>query len=574
MPTPVLKAMPKAMPKATRKVLLAAAVWAVSFSGLAQTLPTQPTPQASPRPSYPANLFRIAGTIVNAVTGEPVHHATVAILTEADFHTVASVESDVQGHFSFDGLPAAKYQLTASKRGLRTGFFDEHEEFNSAVVTGPDQETADLKFSLTPGGIIRGTVLTDGGDPVENARVMLFVKTRADKPGPQVVAADNATTDDTGAYEFSSLPAGDYLLAVVAEPWYAMHRSSKQMAARAGAPDPAAVLDVVYGITYYGDTTDEAAAAHLPVAGGSRVQADFILHAVPAVKIQVETPRRHGGSIARAELRQMVFGTEVGAESAGFMDAMQTGVTEFAGVAPGHYELTQGDPPRTVSLDATASQQVDPSLGSLSSSVRGQLSNQAGAPLTDEATVLLEPAEGAPRRDPISGVCLHGAFTFPTVPPGEYQLTAQSAGLYLPIAAIATATGATGGPARRGNLVSVGDRPVTLAVTVMEGATRVEGFARRDGKGVAGVMVELVPDDLRLLAGLARRDQSDTDGSFALRDVVPGKYTLVAIEDGWGLDWEQPQVIARYLPGGLPVTVGEGSRKLTSLNAAVPVQPR
>jgi hypothetical protein len=109
---------------------------------------------------------------------------------------------------------------------------------------------------------------------------------------------------------------------------------------------------------------------------------------------------------------------------------------------------------------------------------------------------------------------------------------------------------------------------------VMEGATRVEGFARRDGKGVAGVMVELVPDDLRLLAGLARRDQSDTDGSFALRDVVPGKYTLVAIEDGWGLDWEQPQVIARYLPGGLPVTVGEGSRKLTSLNAAVPVQPR
>jgi hypothetical protein len=560
--------------KSPRKALLCkkwffARVCALSFSFLAQTLPAQPAPQASLRPSYPANLFRIAGTMVNAVTGEPVHHATVAILSEQDSRTIAAVESDAQGHFAFDSLPAAKYQLTASKRGFRTAFFDEHEEFNSAVVTGPGQETGDLTFRFTPGGTIRGTVLTDGGDPVENARVMLFIKSSAGKPGPQIMATDNITTDDTGAYEFSGLPAGDYLLAVIAQPWYAMHRSSRQTAAKAGGPDPAAVLDVVYPVTYYGDTNDESAAARLQVAGGSRQQADFILHAVPAVKIQVETPRKNGGSIARAELRQMVFGTEVGAESAGFMDGMQTGITEFAGVAPGHYELTQGDPPRTVQLDATASQQIDPSQGSPASSVRGQLRNQAGAPLTDQVSVLLEPADGSARHDPIGGICLHGAFTFPTVPPGEYQLTAQSGGRDLPIESITA-----GGPARRGNRVSVGERPATLAVTVLEGATRVEGFARRDGKGIAGVMVVLVPSDLRLIAGFARRDQSDTDGSFALRDVVPGKYTLVAIEDGWGLDWEQPQVLARYLPGGLPVTVGEVSGKLTSLDTPVTVQPR
>ena len=35
------------------------------------------------------------------------------------------------------------------------------------------------------------------------------------------------------------------------------------------------------------------------------------------------------------------------------------------------------------------------------------------------------------------------------------------------------------------------------------------------------------------MAGLIRRDQSDSDGSFALRDVVPGQYTVVAIQDGW-----------------------------------------
>jgi hypothetical protein len=74
--------------------------------------------------------------------------------------------------------------------------------------------------------------------------------------------------------------------------------------------------------------------------------------------------------------------------------------------------------------------------------------------------------------------------------------------------------------------------------------------------------------------GLSRRDQSDSDGSFSLRDVVPGQYTVVAIEDGWELDWAEPQVIARYLPSGIPVTVSDKSGKLVMLSAPVPVQSR
>ena len=33
-------------------------------------------------------------------------------------------------------------------------------------------------------------------------------------------------------------------------------------------------------------------------------------------------------------------------------------------------------------------------------------------------------------------------------------------------------------------------------------------------------------------------------GTFSLQDVAPGSYTLVAIENGWDLDWSQPGVIA------------------------------
>jgi hypothetical protein len=558
------------------RILIRVGLSRVGFSGIFLTLAlllALPTlPQAPPRSASPNSGYRIAGTVVNSASGDPLRHATVAALSEEDSHTVASVESDSNGHFSLDKLPAGKYQLTASKRGYRTAFYDEHDEYSTAIVTGPDQNTGSLTFRLVPGGVVHGVVLSEDGDPVENARVMLFLKSHPGKPGPRIDQADADSTDDTGAYEFNDLAAGEYLLAVVAEPWYALHRSSsrgRQKSVAAGAPDPAAALDVAYPITYFDSTTDEALASRIVITGGSRQEANITLHAVPALHIEVDTPRKPDGSIARAELRQTVFGTVVSAESAGFLDAMQSGNTEFSGVAPGHYELAQGDPPRVVEMDATASIKVDPALGTQTASIHGTLRTPAGTPLTDDCNLSLEPLEGTERQSSLQTACGRGAFTFPTVPPGEWQLSGEAGGRLLPIAAITV-----GGRARRGNLITVQDRPLSLVVTVSQGTTRLQGFARREGKGVAGVMVVLVPAGMTALEGLARRDQSDSDGSFSLRDVVPGNYTLVAIEDGWELDWTQLQVIGRYLPGGIPVTVTDKEGKLTTLNASVPVQTR
>jgi hypothetical protein len=532
--------------------------------------------QSAHASSASAALYSIAGTIVNAASGEPIRHANVAALSEEDSHTVAAVESDGEGHFSLDRLPAAKYQLTASKRGFRTAFYDEHQEFNSAIVTGLGQETGNLTFRLVPGSILHGVVITDGGDPVENARVMLFQKARDGKTGGRVTQADNVNTDDTGAYEFNNLAAGEYLLAVVAEPWYAIHRSSRARPRSAGAADsdggtadPAAALDVAYPVTYFDSTTDEASASRIVIAGGSRVEANITLHAAPALYIDVDTPIKQDGSIARAELRQTVFGAVVGTENTGFLNSMETGTTEFTGVAPGHYELTQGDPPRILEMDATSSIQVDPTLGTPAVSVRGSLRTAAGTPLTDDCNVSLESADSAARQNSLQAVCLRGAFNFPSVPAGQWQLSAQGAGSQLSIASVTV-----GNRTRAGNLITVQDRPLSVIVTIAQGATRLTGFVRRDGKGVAGVMVVLVPRELTALPALARRDQSDSDGSFSLRDVAPGQYTLVAIEDGWELDWAQPEVIARYLRAGIAVTVSDKPGKLQPLAEPVPVQTR
>ena len=497
--------------------------------------------------------YRIAGTVVNAVTGAPVEGAMVALLTVEDSHTFASTETGGDGHFDLESLPAAKYQLTASKRGFCTSYYDEHEEYNSAIVTGEGQETGDLVFKLTPAAVLSGVVTADGGDAVEGATVMLFEKPRGHAPDAKIEQAGTATTDDTGAYEFPNLTAGEYLLAVKAQPWYAINRFDTDLYLQPETEQQAA-LDVAYPVTYFDSTTDEGSATPIVLAGGSRQEANIILHTAPAIHLEVPAPRKQDGSIARPELRQTIFGLDASG-GGGFMSRMRDGITDFGGVAPGSYELTEGDPPRVVELNATASQQVDPNAGAATVTVNVNLRNSLGAPFKGAMTADLVPADGSGLgavEVPIAGS--GPGFIFPSVPAGVWALSLSGRDGPLPVLSIAA-----GGRAQAGNRVAVQDRPLTLEVAVSAAATRIEGFAHRNSKGFAGAMVVLVPKNLSLMASLARRDQSDSDGSFALLNVVPGAYTVVAIEDGWEVDWGNPSVMARYLPGGVAVTVKDES---------------
>jgi hypothetical protein len=503
---------------------------------------------------------------VNAVTGEPVRRATVAVLAVEDSHPVASVESGSDGSFALEGLPAAKYQLTASRRGFRTAFYDEHDEFSTAIVTGAGQQTSGLVFHLVPNAILHGVVTADGGDPVADADVMLFLKPRGHNPGERIVEVASALTDDTGAYEFGNLAAGEYLLAVKAEPWYALHRSSINSRPRPPG-DPSAALDLAYPITYFDSTTDESSASPIVLAGGSREEADIVLHAVPALHLTLNAPRAELGEVMPV-LRQTLFGAKVFTESLTSPPRPGQETVEFIGIAPGRYEVEQAEP-KIVELDATASQQVDTAHGTPIVEVSGTLQTSSGSSLKDETTVTLEPLDPARRQAPIQSVCLQGAFSFPKVPPGNWQLWAESAGRQLPISSIAIDNWA-----HAGNRMTVQDRPLSVVVTISRAETRVEGFARMDGRGIAGVMVVLVPKNKSAIRSLVRRDQSDSDGSFVLRDVAPGSYTVVAIQDGWNLDWAQPEVIDRYLPLGIAVTITETSGKLLRLSEPVPVQTR
>ncbi len=510
-------------------------------------------------PSTASGGYRIEGTVLSSATGEPVRRAVMSLLEMESNRPIVSVVTDAQGHFSFIGLAASKYPLMASKRGYRDIFYDDHNGYNTAIVTGPDQDTTHLIFFLIPGAVLRGVVSADGGDPVEGARVMLFQKPRGHEPDAHVMQVDATITDDAGMYEFANVAEGDYFIAVQAQPWYAMHHASQN------APND---LDVAYPVTYYDSATEEGSATPLSIGKGAREQADVHLHAVPALRFVVDAVRKRDGRLARPEVQQIVFGLPIFAESVGFVDALNKGSAEFTGMAPGHYEFTLGDPPHIVDLDASSNSVVQADAGSPFVPVTGTVHTPDGGLLSDEANLVLRPAEGAMSHANQSTPIRNGRFRLEAVAPGNWLIAIDRGGTVLPVLGVGA-----GSSAHAGDMIAVRDRALDLAVVVGQGLCRVEGVAQKNDKGAGGAMIVLVPNDQQQMGALARRDQSDSDGSFALRDVVPGQYTLVAIEDGWKLDWAAPGALARYLPAGTAVTVGYSSEPVR-LAGPIPIQPR
>jgi hypothetical protein len=509
--------------------------------------------------SNPNGQFRIAGVLLNASSGEPVRRGVVQAL-DMTGHAVASSTTDADGRFSLDHLGAAKYQLTASKRGYRTASYDEHDEFATSIVTGPDLDTTHLQYKLMPNAVLHGVVTSDDGEPVANANVMLFKRSK--REGARIERASGTQTDDIGEYEIGDLPAGEYMLAVTAEPWYALHGSA------AGKKDSA--LDVVYPVTFFDSTTDERAATPIELAGGMREEININLHAVPSLHISIPAPERADGSVVVPQLQRLAFGTVIDTQSSGdFFGGAQGRTLELGGVAPGRYELAMGEPQHVVDVDLNANQQIDAEAGATASAVQGLARMVSGGTTPEEMTLTLNRLDGGAGQAQFATEVRGGRFTFMPVPPGDYEVLATAGEKQMPV--VATAIGAR---QRAGNVITLRQGSPAIAVTLSSADTKIEGFAKKNGKGFAGAMMVLIPRDRAQWKGLTRRDQSDSDGSFAFRDVAPGEYTALAIEDGWALDWTSPRVMERYLRSGTNVTVSATAGKVAKLPDPVTVQQR
>lgn len=177
------------------------------------------------RPSRsPAGAFRIAGTVVNANTSQPVPGAQVDVENTRNEKDTYSVVADDDGRFQFQ-VGLGKYSLRGAKRGFLTFAYEQHENFWTGIATGGGFDTEHLVLRLPPAAAITGKVTDDNGEPVRGATVTVYREDHRNG-ATEIHAVEGTTTDDLGSYEVTPIDAGTYFVMAMAEPWYAIHPSS------------------------------------------------------------------------------------------------------------------------------------------------------------------------------------------------------------------------------------------------------------------------------------------------------------------------------------------------------------
>ena len=114
-----------------------------------------------------------------------------------------------------------------------------------------------------------------------------------------------------------------------------------------------------------------------------------------------------------------------------------------------------------------------------------------------------------------------------------------------------------------------GTQPVRISLQMIPDDARIEGVvhATNSDAPVASALVILVPQDIVNDEPNFRRFQSDSDGTFKFGNVIPGKYTVVAIQNGWNLEWAKPDVLKDYLAKGETIEVAPKARMKVTVKA-------
>ena len=525
-------------------LLLALAPWALA----------QQANQAAP------DTWRISGKAVDALSGAPLARCSVEIGPPSNGGGSRSMETGEDGQFVFDGLAQGKYRLSASKRGYLPQGYEAHDNFSTAIVVGPSLKSEGLVFKVVPQAVISGTVTDEQGEPVRRAQVRLF-KDQERLGIHSTVLRQTEMTDDRGMYQLGRIDPGNYYLAFSAQPWYAQAiRLPQPMGKQEQEAD--SPLDVAYPTTFYPPATDSEDATPIPIKGGERIQANVTLNAQKALRVRIRLPVQDSGQQGgfRLMVSQSLFGQVETVGVPAFQ--AQNGVMEIPGILPGHYDFEftprqtfapvtrspepgasgPGRDPIHFSGDVTSgTTELTPQDAESEVTVTGKVTSADGKIPSGAITL-----RSAHQRRPYTATLDKAAEFNLKVPPGDYEIVGQIPQMYL-----ARLTAQDGEVKNRVLTVKAGSAP-KLELLASKGAGQIEGFVRRGDQPVSGVMVVLAPDDNTFLF---RRDQSDSDGSFTLSNVVPGRYRLLAVEQGWELEWGNPNVLHAFLKKSIPVEV-------------------
>jgi Carboxypeptidase regulatory-like domain len=335
-----------------------------------------------------AGTAALTGVVVDAVTGAQLPGAAVSLGRASNSTPVTSVLCDSSGRFVFTRLPAGTFTLTAGGHGYVDSFYvradpdDGPPRQPDEIPLKAGQWRTELRIRLWRLGSISGFVVDEVGEPLVGVAVRAFTHTTV-LSRTYLAGSDTTTTDDRGWYRLKELTPGSYVVGII-------NSHATVSAATADAPQRYPVGALARAGEW--DSTGTAA-------------------------VRGPTQRSPGGHrLVLSPLTLLVSGDESSAYRAVFYPSSPTPAdAQPVSIGAGEHHLAVDfrlEPIRTFRVSGSVGPGLSPDATPLLRLLpRGFEELGLGS---EVATTVVDAA---------------GSFTFLSVPPGQYTLLAQSAGL-------------------------------------------------------------------------------------------------------------------------------------------------
>ena len=339
-----------------RLVLPVALLSAVVFGAVPPPAP----PQSQAQPASASGF--ISGRVVDAVSGKPIPEAMVLLngrspLAQAGGGRAApappapptAVLTDSQGRFFYASLQPGMYTAQVQKNGYAPAPF-------GPIELAADERVLDWRLKLAKLTGLGGTLRDETGDPAVGVDVALFRRTVVN--GRQSWQyAGRQRTDDKGAYRFSGMNAGDFVLCACgrdpipfdplllttlgSEPIQLMNVAARALSLGADAVSLDNTLRT-WAPTYYPNSASLARATRITLAAGEdKTGIDMNLAMVRSTRVS----GRVLGAVGPVTAGSIQLVPEADAEagmrilSLSPMLAQPDGRFDFTMVPPGQYRL-------------------------------------------------------------------------------------------------------------------------------------------------------------------------------------------------------------------------------------------
>lgn len=524
----------------------------------------------------------VAGTVIDAVTEQPLKGAEIRLRNIPSAASPASqpaaqsipqptsTSTDASGHFQFENLSPGRYVLLA----FHDGYVNNNRAYadlrGRSLSVAPGQHLTDIVVRLVPNGAIAGHITNEAGQPMRGVAVEAM-KSSYLQGRRELRQVAQALATDSGDYQIPALVPGKYFI-------------------RAKPPaslKPKSADDKAYVPLFYPAATDQARSVPLVLRAGEDLAGiDFNLVPVHTVHIRgrvinarTSLPSKEASITLLSDQGETIF--SIGSPSQTLSGSQDT--FDFQGVPPGSYVLVAQQPSNPqeqktmwgmtpIEVKDTNLEHVEVVVGT-GVDVSGRI-RADGDTVPDFSNLMgnldpLEPSALANLTPDIDNATVKpdGTFVFKEVPEGNYRINffPVPTGFYLRSSG-STDVLETGIPVSRGHSPS----PVELVLS--PGAGRIDGTVQSDEQSAPGASVVLVPEGKwRAQPNYYRQTVSDLLGRFALRNIVPGDYTLFAWEQVDRGAYFDPEFLARYEDRGKAVHIDEGghiSVKLEEIPAA------